>query len=107
MKSARLGKPISGAEVTNVSANGVWLLLDQQEHFLAFEHFPWFAHATIRQITRVERPSPHHLYWPELDIDLAVDSLLDPANFPLVSKARSSKGVESTSGHVTRRTVAT
>ena len=96
MKSARLGKPISGAEVTNVSANGLWLLLDQREHFLAFEQFPWFAHATIRQITSVERPSPHHLYWPELDIDLAVDSLLDPASYPLVSRASPSKDAETT-----------
>jgi hypothetical protein len=32
-------------------------------------------------------PSAHHLYWPDLDIDLAVESIRDPASFPLVSKA--------------------
>jgi hypothetical protein len=88
MKSAPRGTPISGVEVANVSANGVWLLLDQREFFLAFEDFPWFEHATIRQITGVKRPSPHHLYWPDLDIDLAVDSLVHPEAYPLVSKAR-------------------
>ena len=31
--------------------------------------------ATIRAITHVEWPSPNHLYWPDLDIDLAVESL--------------------------------
>ena len=74
MKSAKPGKPTSGAEVTNVSANGLWLLLDDRELFVAFDQFPWFADATIRELTRVERPSPHHLYWPALDVDLAVDS---------------------------------
>lgn len=44
MKSARRGKPISGrgAEVTNVSTNGIWLLLDEREHFLGYADFPWF-----------------------------------------------------------------
>jgi len=91
MRSARLGTPISGAEVTNVSANGLWLLVDDRELFLAFEQFPWFAEATIRQLTRVERPSPHHLYWPALDVDLAVDSIGHPEAYPLVSQARSPK----------------
>ena len=86
MKSARLGKPTSGVEVTNVSTNGVWLLLDRPKLFLAFEQFPWFEHATIGQIAAVERPSGHHLYWPELDIDLAVESIHKPEAYPLVSK---------------------
>lgn len=88
MKSARPGKPTSGVEVTNVSPHGFWLLLDDRELFLSFEHFPWFADATIRDITRVDRPSPHHLYWPSLDVDLAVESLERPEAYPLVSEAR-------------------
>ena len=88
MKSARRGTRISGAEVTNVSTNGIWLLLDKRELFLGYADFPWFEHATIRQISRVQRPSPNHLYWPELDIDLAVDSLDHPEAFPLVSAVR-------------------
>ncbi len=90
MKSARLGMPTSGVEVTNVSTNGIWLLLDQQEFFLAFTQFPWFEHATIGQIAAVERPSAHHLYWPELDIDLAVESIHKPEAYPLLSKVKRS-----------------
>ena len=60
-KFEKHGRVISEVEVTNISTNGLWLLLDQREIFLAFDHFPWFEHATIRQISRVERPSPHHL----------------------------------------------
>ncbi|MGH7720123.1 MAG: DUF2442 domain-containing protein [Gemmatimonadaceae bacterium] len=94
MKSARRGTPISGAEVTNVSANGLWLLVDDRELFVAFEQFPWFADATIRQLTRLERPSPHHLYWPELDVDLAVESIERPEAYPLMSGARSTKRLQ-------------
>jgi hypothetical protein len=31
-------------------------------------------------------PSFHHLYWPDLDVDLAVESLDHPERFPLVSR---------------------
>jgi hypothetical protein len=86
MKSARPGKRTLAVEVTNVSPHGLWLLLDDSELFVSYEQFPWFADASIRQITNVQRPSPHHLVWPALDIDLSVDSLRHPENFPLVSR---------------------
>ncbi len=84
-KSAKRGKPTSEVEVANVSPNGFWLMIRETEFFLPFEQFPWFRDATIGQITNVELPSPHHLYWPELDIDLAVESLTNPERYPLVS----------------------
>jgi Protein of unknown function (DUF2442) len=85
MKSAAHGANISVVEVTNISTHGFWLLLGPEELFLPFEQFPWFRDATVRQITRVELPSAHHLYWPDLDIDLAVESIRHPEKFPLIS----------------------
>ncbi|MBI1728516.1 MAG: DUF2442 domain-containing protein [Candidatus Rokubacteria bacterium] len=37
---------------------------------------PWYREASIAELTNVELPSPHHLYWPDFDVDLAVDSLV-------------------------------
>jgi len=84
-KSAKHGKPTSVVEVANVSPHGFWLLIDQTEHFVAFEYFPWFRDATIGQLVNVLLPSAHHLYWPDLDIDLAVESLAHPERYPLIS----------------------
>jgi hypothetical protein len=66
---------------------GFWLLLDQEELLVPFTEFPWFKSATIEQILTVEWPSPQHLYWPELDIDLSVESIRNPAAFPLISRS--------------------
>jgi hypothetical protein len=88
MKSAALGRPISGAEVTNVSKHGFWLLLADEELFVPFKDFPWFKDASIAEIVRVEWPQLHHLYWPDLDVDLAVESIRHPEKFPLISKNR-------------------
>lgn len=86
MKSAALGRHTSEAEVTNISKHGFWLLLADEELFVPFKDFPWFKDASISEIVRVEWPQLHHLYWPDLDIDLAVDSIRAPENFPLISK---------------------
>ena len=89
MKSAALGNSTSGPEVTNVSQHGLWLLLGREELFLPFEQFPWFQDAPIGKVLHVEQPSAQHLYWPELDIDLAVESIRHPEQFPLVSQVAS------------------
>jgi len=86
MTSAMLGSNTSEVEVTNVSRQGFWLLLGDEELFVAFSDFPWFADAPIRQLMNVELPQPHHLYWPDLDVDLDVASIRNPAAFPLLAR---------------------
>ncbi|MDZ7857953.1 DUF2442 domain-containing protein [Sphaerotilus sp.] len=82
-----LGNTTLAAEVTHISRHGFWLLLDDDEELLLpFEQFPWFRQATVEQIIHVERPTANHLYWPDLDVDLSVDSLRRPGDFPLVSQ---------------------
>jgi hypothetical protein len=89
MKSAKLGKRTSAVEVSIVSKHGFWLLIADAERFVPFEEFPWFKNAAIGQLLNVELASPRHLYWPDLDIDLAVESIDHPEQFPLISKERS------------------
>ena len=103
MRSARLGRRTSAVEVTNVSKHGFWLLIGDREVFMGFEHFPWFREVPIGKLLKVELPQPHHLYWPELDIDLAVESLDYPERFPLVSKAQPNITRHRTRRHVARR----
>ncbi len=86
MKSAQRGRGTSAVEVTNVSPHGFWLFVGERERFVAFRDFPWFGDATIAELTNVQLLSPDHLYWPDLDIDLAVDSLDHPERYPLVSR---------------------
>ena len=61
----------------------VWLLLGEQQLFIAFAQFPWFREFTLRELRSVRRPLPQHLRWPEFDIDLDVDTVEHPARYPL------------------------
>ena len=86
MKSKQRGKSILDVEVTHISKHGFWLLLGHKELFLPFKEFPWFKGATVSAILNVELLHPGHRYWPDLDVDLAVESIEHPERFPLVAK---------------------
>ena len=86
MRSSRPGRRISAppVEVMGISPHGIWLWVQGSEFLLAFDRYPWFRDATIAQIQRVELQHGAHLRWPDLDVDLELDSLLHPENYPLL-----------------------
>lgn len=85
--SAPPGDSTLQAEVTHISKHGLWVLLGERELFMSFAHFPWFHNATVAAIQNVEWPHQRHLYWPQLDIDVSVESIEHPERFPLVAQA--------------------
>ena len=91
MKSARVGKRTSArearvAEVLNVSPHGLWLEVAGEEYLLSYDEYPWFLDARVAELFDVELRHGVHLRWPQLDIDLHVESLRFPERFPLVSR---------------------
>lgn len=76
--SQALGKAILQTEVTNISSHGIWLLTQDRELFMPFDDFPWFKDVPVSKILNVEEPSSGHFYWPDLDIDLGVESIEHP-----------------------------
>lgn len=85
-KSEMPGAATSAPEVTNIEKLGFWILLDDRELFLPYEKFPWFVDATVGMILDVERPHPDHLRWPQLDVDLTIDSIEHPEKYPLQAR---------------------
>jgi hypothetical protein len=80
------GTATSAVEVTNISRHGFWLLVDDQELFVPFSEFPWFSAATVASLVNVVRPHAHYLRWPDLDVDLALESIEHPERFPLAAR---------------------
>jgi hypothetical protein len=86
MKSAKRGKSTSIVEVTNISIHGLWIFVLDREYFIPFSENPWFKNAKIGELQHVQLFHGHHLHWPDLDVDLELDSLADPEKYPLVYK---------------------
>ena len=82
-KFANAGTTIGDVEVTNISKHGFWLFLAGTELFVDFREFPWFADAPVKHVLNVRWPAPDHLAWPDLDVDLSIESIEHPERFPL------------------------
>ena len=83
MSSEPLGIGTSEVEITSISAHGIWLLAGEAELFLSYEDFPWFKDASVGQTLNVREPTPGHFYWPDLDVDIGVETIRHPDRFPL------------------------
>ncbi len=83
MKSLRLGKNTSSVEILNITPKGIWLCIHEKEYFLSYQEFPWFKEAKLSQIHDVELKFGRYLHWRSLDIDLEMESLEYPDNYPL------------------------
>lgn len=85
-------------EVTHISSHGFWILLPSGEIFVPFSSFPWFRDATIAELQSVRLLHSEHLFWPKLDVDLAVGSIQHPERYPLVSRVRSKEALQRSAG---------
>ena len=83
MSSLLHGVNTSEIEVTHISSHGIWLLAHEKELFMPYDEFPWFKDQPAKSITRVVEQAPGHFYWPDIDVDLTVESIEHPERFPL------------------------
>ena len=86
MKSTRRGKGTSGVEVTEITDRGITVCLGKETYFLRYKEFPWFQGAREKHVLNVRQPHASYLSWPDLDVELEVDSLISPARYPLISR---------------------
>ncbi len=84
MLSASTGTSTSAVEVQGVSPRGLWLFVLDREYFLPADQFPWFMAAAVGDVYNVELQHGHILHWPALDVDLELQSLDAPENWPMV-----------------------
>ncbi|MEI6900482.1 MAG: DUF2442 domain-containing protein [Bacteroidota bacterium] len=84
MNSSISGTAISACSITNINELGFWILVDEKEYFVIFEHYPGFKDASVRKILNVHFSPPEQLYWKDLDIDIELPALTNPEQFPLI-----------------------
>ena len=82
------GNSTFAVEVTHISSHGIWVLTHDKELFLSYDDFPWFKDQPVKSIFKVEEKARGHFYWPDMDIDLTIESTEHPDGFPLKSKVQ-------------------
>jgi len=86
MSLSQPGKTTSEVEVSDISAHGIWMLIGDEEFFLSHDDFPWFKQAPVAAVFNVQQESAEHFHWPDLDVDLSLESIRHPERFPLKYK---------------------
>jgi hypothetical protein len=74
MRQIRVAWP----EIMTIDRRGFWLRWRDEELYVPFALFPWFEHATVAQLCRIEHLGRECLYWPGLDLELALDRIRHP-----------------------------
>lgn len=59
------------------------MVMVDREYFLPYERCPWFKNARTEDVFNVSFDG-EDLRWPTLDVDLELESLRHPENYPLV-----------------------
>ena len=86
MKSKVHGKDILHVEIQDITLQGIWIYIDGTEYFLPYGQYPWFKNARVSEIYNLKLLHGVHLYWPDLDVDLELESLKNPKRYPLLFK---------------------
>jgi len=84
MSLSPTGVGSSGCEVTNISLQSFWILVDDREYFVPFEDYPQFRDATVAQIHALQYTSASPIRWPDLDVDIELEALARPESYPLL-----------------------
>ena len=76
----------TSVSVLMINAQGMMLSVLGQDYFLSYNRVPWLRDARVSSALNVRMCGPNAIEWPELDIDLEIESLKHPERYPLVMK---------------------
>ena len=80
------GTLTSRAEVVQITTFGIWISIDDKEYYLDYNNYPWFQNNTVAAICHIEIDNDGNMHWPELDVDIELESLENPELYPLIYK---------------------
>ncbi len=69
-----------------INAQGIMISVKGNDYFLSYNRIPWMKDATVKSILNVQMSGREAIEWPDLDVDLEVESLKHPERYPLIMK---------------------
>ena len=76
----------TSVSVLMINAQGIMLSVLGNDYFLSYNRIPWMQDAPIRSVLNVQMLGTRAIEWPDLDVDLEIESLRHPERYPLVMK---------------------
>lgn len=76
----------TSVSVLMINDKGLMISVQGQDYFLSYNRIPWMRDASIADALNVQMSGRNAIEWPNLDIDLEIDSLKHPERYPLIMK---------------------
>ena len=83
----------TSASVLMINGQGIMVSVLGQDFFLSYNRVPWMRDAAISKVLNVQMSGPEAIEWPDLDVDLEIESLKHPERYPLVIKRTPSEQI--------------
>lgn len=74
------------AAVLMINSQGIMLTVDGNDYFISYNRVPWMKDASISSVLNVQKEGHSAIVWPDLDVDLEIESLKHPEKYPLIIK---------------------
>ena len=76
----------TSVSVLMINAQGIMLSVCGNDYFLSYNRIPWMRDASISSVLNVKMSGRNAIAWPDLNVDLEIDSLKHPERYPLIMK---------------------
>lgn len=73
------------SKVLSITGQGILITIKEGDFFLNYKSYPWFKNAKINEVLNIKRDQ-EAIYWDSLDVEIEIDSILNPQNYPLIAK---------------------
>ena len=77
---------LTSVAVLMINSQGMMLNVQGQDYFVSYNRVPWLRDARVSSALNVRMSGSRAIEWPELDVDLEIESLKHPERYPLVMK---------------------
>jgi hypothetical protein len=76
----------TSVDVRLITSDGIIVSVLGRDYYLSYDRLPWFKNAKVSDIFKVEMYGDDGIRWDALDVDLEIESLKHPEQYPLVMK---------------------
>ena len=84
----------TSVSVLMINGQGIMISVGGQDYFLSYNRIPWMREASINDVLNIQMCGNEAVEWPNLDVDLELDSLRHPERYPLLIKRNPSELME-------------
>ncbi len=76
----------TSVSVLMINSQGVMIHVSGNDYFLSYNRVPWLKDARISDVLNISMLGRNAIEWPNLDVDLEIESLKHPERYPLIMK---------------------